>query len=123
MLDWDEDHEVRIFRLAGLGDNAFEDCVQILRAAEEPNWPLWFPFARTSPDQTVREGNRQQLDDVLAEAKPAELLVAWQGYGESILAAKQVAPRALAQAPDWFSQQGNGTTNWFSILGLDKVRT
>jgi hypothetical protein len=123
MLDWDEDHEVRIFRLAALRERSFQNCVQIYEAFEEPRWPIWWPFSKTSPPEAMRPEFERQLANVLVEAKPPEWLVAWQGYGEEILAAKKVSSRLIANERDWFSQDdGKPTEDWFSLLGLDKVR-
>lgn len=121
MLDWDDNHEIRIFRLASLPADSMEKCVRMIAGTETPHWPLWAPFFRTSPSDEHRKKLDDQLQAILDQAKPAELVVAWSGYGECILAAKKISARELVVAPNWFSVEDlSQMRDWFSLLGLVK---
>jgi len=119
MLDWSEDHTVRIFRLAALPPQAWTQCVDVLSRSESPHWPVWVPWARTRPSEDVRRATDQALQEALAMAKPADLVLGWSGYGEKILAARRLPGNDLARASDWFSAENPAEApDWFAILGL-----
>jgi len=122
MLDWDEDHNIRIFRLALLPADALDRCVKILAPNGPPRWPVWVPMTPQPPSQEAAAYADQEVQGLLEEAQPAELVVAWSGYGERVLAAKRIPAAELVRVPDWFSAD-NATipADWFSVLGL--VRT
>jgi hypothetical protein len=121
MLDWDDDHRVRLFRLGALPPGAFDQCVEILARTDTPRWPVWVPWARSRPPDAGRERADQELQAILGRAQRPELLVAWSGYGENLLAARKVPPQELAAVPDWFSSPGpGGAEDWFSRLGLSR---
>ena len=119
MLDWDEDHEVRIFRLAALPSESLAQCVAALAQPEPPRWPVWVPSREKLPSEQVREEVDRAVQRFLAQAKSAELIVAWSGYGERILAAKSVPAKELNEFPDWFSlEDPHSGRDWFAVLGL-----
>lgn len=121
LLDWDEDHEVRIFRLAALPPGSLDRFVAALKDVEEPRWPVWLVFARKRPSEAERDAVDRQWRATLCQASPAEWVVAWSGYGDKLLAAKKIPADELAHVPDWFSQDGLGPTrDWFGLLGLRK---
>jgi hypothetical protein len=119
MLDWSEDHDVRIIRLAALPPQAWKQCVDALIRTESPHWPVWVPWVKTRPSEEAREAADRALGEALALAKPADLVLAWSGNGERILAARRLPANDLARAPDWFSSEnGAESPDWFAILGL-----
>jgi hypothetical protein len=123
MLDWDDDHEVRVFRLAPLPPNSLEECAAAFARTEAPQWPVWVLWVRTSPPAEVREAVDTEVQQILQEAGPAELLIAWTGYGERILAATKVPAEELQGVPDWFSLENSAQArDWFSVLGLVRNR-
>jgi hypothetical protein len=124
MLDWDEDHEVRIFRLAALPPGSLDTCVEALAQAGPPRWPVWVPSRSRLPSEAGRQAADSAIEEVLLRAEPPSLLVAWAGYGERTLAARQVPPREVAGVPDWFSRDPSGDErDWFSVLGLTRNRS
>lgn len=123
LLDWDEDQAVRIFRLARLPEGALEECVQALGQPEPPRWPVWMPSRWSLPSEGLRQEADRAVQQILDRAVPSELVLAWVGYGEQVLAARRVAAPELSAAPDWFSiSDPTQIRNWFSLLGLAKVR-
>jgi len=123
MLDWDEEHEMRIFRLASLPAGAFEESLQALTRIEQPRWPVWVPLARSRPTEEVRSDLNRRLEDILNRAAPPEWLIAWTGYGEQVLAARKLPARELVGVPDWFSlENGRPERDWFADLALAKIR-
>jgi hypothetical protein len=119
MLDWDDDHDVRIFRLAALPGDSLTQCVKALAQPESPHWPVWVPSRWNLPSEESREVADRELQRILDRARPAELVVAWVGYGERILAARKVPAADLVNVPDWFSRNDSAEgRDWFSLLGL-----
>lgn len=123
MIDWDDNQEVRIFRLASLPEDSLVRCVKALAEIEPPRWPVWVPFFRKQPSEEARTAADREIDHILKAAQPAEMLVAWEGYGEKILAATKVPASELNQVPDWFSLEDPSTApDWFSLLGVPRVK-
>jgi hypothetical protein len=123
MLDWDADHEVRIFRLASLPVGALDQFINVLAQREQPRWPVWVPSRWNLPSEEGRGEVDREVQRLFRSAKPAELIVAWTGYGERILAARRIPAAELANVPDWFS--GNDSSDghdWFSLLGLEALK-
>jgi hypothetical protein len=117
MLAWDETHEVRVFRLGALPSGTLEQCVQVLGTVSPPQWPVWVPMPLSLEHTDDSPGG--DLVTILARSQPAGLIVAWQGYGATILAGRRVAPQELQSARDWFSLNDPGEgSHWFSMLGL-----
>jgi hypothetical protein len=121
MLDWDDTHEVRIFRLALLPPGALAECVQALAPVGPPHWPVWVPMRSRFPSDEAAAQADRDLSAVLAKAAAPELIVAWAGYGERILAAAPQPHGELETVPDWFSvEDPHEIRDWFSRLGLVK---
>jgi hypothetical protein len=124
MLDWDDDHKVRVFRLAALPRDSLERCAAVFAQSEAPGWPLWVPWFRTSPPDEARAEVSNQVQAVLDKAAPADRVVAWTGYAEDIVAASGVPHPDLADTPNWFDRDvPNNGQDWFSWLGLPRKRT
>jgi hypothetical protein len=122
MLDWDDHHQVRVFRLRVLPESSWEKSLQALEKAEPPpRWQVWVPCKWPSDD--AREEANRKLSKILAQAKPAELLVAWLGYGERILAARKFSPKDLDMEPAWLTVDDKSKfRDWFPLLGLSKEK-
>jgi hypothetical protein len=119
MLDWDESQEVRVFRLASLPPGSLEEAVRALDKAGPPSWPVWVPRRASFPSEEAAAQADRAIQRILDRAEPALRLLAWSGYGETIVAAKEVSPADLAGVPDWFSAADPATTrDWFTFLGL-----
>src|SRR5262249_31325270 len=113
------DHEVRIFRLAPLPPDAMARGVEAFSPTEVPRWPLWVPWVRTVPSDQAREAADRRIKDILSQAGPAELVVAWSGSGDRVLTARKVPSRDLTEAPDWFAAEDlSRRRDWFALLGL-----
>jgi hypothetical protein len=120
MLDWDDEQRVRIFRLAEMPPETVAECVAVF-APQQPKWPIWVPGAASGPEVGQVAAN-QQLETILASAKPPCLLAAWIGFGEDVLAARRLPPAELADAPDWFSVENpEQARDWFALLGLNRA--
>jgi hypothetical protein len=123
MLDWEADHEVRIFRLASLPVDALGQCVDVLAQREKPRWPVWVPSRWNLPSEESRQEADREVQRIIRSAKPADLVVAWTGYGERILAARKIPAAELANVPDWFSSNDSSDgRDWFSLLGLGEKK-
>jgi hypothetical protein len=120
MLDWDEEHSVRVFRLAALPTDAFSRLMEALSVAGTPNWPVWAP-----PCQRLAPVMAQHIDatiqSILRQAQPAEWVVAWKRYGGEVLAARRLPASELSAVPNWFAADTNDAPgDWFNFLGLTK---
>jgi hypothetical protein len=121
MLDWDDDHRVRIFRLALLPADSLNQCVKALAQPEPPSWPVWVPSLWNLSSAEAREKADREVERILDRARPAALVVAWAGYGDRILAAQNVPAAELADVPDWFSREDSTEGHdWFSLLELQR---
>jgi hypothetical protein len=121
MLDWDQDHDVRIFRLAALPADSLAQGVKALAQPEPPRWPVWVPSRWNLPSEEARQMADREVERLLAQAKPPELVLAWTGYGETVLAARKVQAADLASVPDWFARDPSAEgSDWFTLLGLVK---
>jgi hypothetical protein len=118
MLDWNEEHDLRVMRLSLLPPGSLELCVAALVAdGTSPRWPVWVPTRATATElQTIADNT---IQSILAKAQPAELIIAWSGYGDRILAARRVPGQELEKAKDWFSRQDSESgRDWFVELQL-----
>jgi len=119
MLDWDDIHEVRVFRLASLPVDSLDQCVKALAQPKPPRWPVWVPSRWDLSSDEARELADRDVQRILATEKPAELVVAWAGYAEKILGARKMPAADLANVPDWFSRDDSTEgRDWFSVLAL-----
>jgi len=117
MLDWSEDHNIRVFRLAALPPGALNECLTVLSPLEPPRWPVWAPPRSRYASADAAQDADQELEAIVERAQPAKLIVAWNGYGERILAAKKVAA-GLEDYPDWFARDSD-QPDWLAFLGID----
>jgi hypothetical protein len=118
MLDWDDNHHIRIFRLAELPPEAIEECVAVFAPAV-PRWPVWSPWPHGVTEAFFDE-METQLHAIFARSRPAELLVAWVGCGEEIVAARRIYPSELAHEPDWLAGGWTEARDWFAALRLTR---
>jgi len=103
MLDWDY-HQVRVFRLRSLPPDSWTQSLAALEQAEpSPGWPVWFP--KKWPSDEAGKNTNKRVRQIFAQAKPAELAVAWLGYGERILAAKKIPSTDLESEPVWLDRK------------------
>jgi hypothetical protein len=121
MLDWDY-HQVRIFRLRSLPEESWTQIVALLeQAGFSPSWPVW--FQRKWPSEKAREITDKKIKKILGQVKPAEVVVAWLGYGEKLLATKKIPSKDLEKEPVWFDVEDlSEVRDWFSLLGLTRGR-
>jgi hypothetical protein len=123
MLDWDEQQEVRIFRLAQLPSGSLDRCVRVYADIGSPRWPLWVPSVESSSPET-RDAVNRTVQQVLDSAEPATVVMAWVPSADMILSATRVPAEDLSNAPDWFSADEPAITHdWFARLGLPKKIT
>ena len=118
MLDWNDEHDLRVMRLSLLPPGTLDLCVAALVAGgSSPRWPVWAPTpAASAESQTIADST---IQSILAKAQPPELIVVWSGYGDRILAARRMAGQDLEKAKDWFSQQDSESSrDWFAELQL-----
>lgn len=108
MLDTDfnpEDLDTRIFSLAQLPSGSFDQIVEVCPKVNPPHWPVWMPLWQF-PSDDARQTADHRIQEVLDRAVPAELIVAWVGYGDMILAAKRLRLGTQHDIYDWFSFLG-----------------
>ncbi len=118
MLDWDDDHRVRIFRLSELPANALAEFLQIAEPNESPRWPIWAPSWQWPSEQARTDADRK-VQQILDQAEAGELVVAFDLRDNQVLAARRFAGQDLAVAPDWFSAVDPvAARDWFQVLGL-----
>lgn len=106
MLNWDDDHEVRVFRLTPLPRGSLERVVRAWAEAGPPRWPVWVPQRNRLSSEEARHKVDQTLHEVLAQAGQPEHVLSWTGYADTILTIERVPSEELTDIPDWFSQEG-----------------
>lgn len=120
MLDWDDEQEIRIFSLAPLASQAWNQMVNLLSKHEAPKWPVWFPQWEF-PSEAVHNSVDSESDKILARAGMPELVIASNRYGDRIIAAKKLTTEDRAYVKDWFALEPSEVArDWFSYLGLVK---
>jgi hypothetical protein len=121
MLDWDDNQEVRVFRLAALPPGSLEEAIRVFEKAGPPRWPVWIPMRSAFPSEEAAQEADRAVGRLLDRAETARWVVAWSGYGERIVAARGVGPEELAGATDWFSvADPTSARDWFLFLGLPR---
>src|SRR5205823_14586621 len=68
-----------------------------------PRWPVWVPEPSKLSSEEARASADRAVEGMLDRAEPAELIVAWAGYGQVTLTAKRMPAEALRELPDWFA--------------------
>lgn len=91
--------DLRIYRLAPLPAGAIEKAVEVMAPYEEPRWPVWVPLVRDE----IRETVGPKLDELIAGAGAAELIIGCLGYG------RVYAVRRPPEQPvgDWLEYVGH----------------
>jgi hypothetical protein len=105
LLAWDERRELRIFSLAPLPPHSFAEVVAACSVMGSPRWPVWVPIWRFATEQQ-RLVAEQAVDNVLAGARPPELVVAARDLSRELLAVRAVADKEMAAIDDWFDFLG-----------------
>ena len=77
MLDWDDAHEVRIFRLASLPADSLDQCVQALAEPKPPRWPVWAwrTSSRSKLPLCSRLGRSRECSRIGARRFPASFSI------------------------------------------------
>jgi hypothetical protein len=120
MVDWDDDHNVRIHALAPLPPGSFQQVVDLLSQYESPRWPRWTAVLRNLSEE-ILAAIYEQLNKLVGSAGPATLLVALSRGGEQVLAVRALAASDPNDVQDWFSlAEAEPARDWFSFMGLIK---
>jgi hypothetical protein len=118
MLDCDDYQDVRIFSLAPLPAGSLEQVLSVCPKSQAPRWPVWCVIWKF-PTEAQREAASQHVDEVTGRAGSPEAVIAWEGYAETILAAR---PLMVDDVPDVKPLLSHGVENlprdWFAFLGL-----
>jgi hypothetical protein len=118
MLDWDDGQDVRVFSFAPLPAGSFEQVVSACPQSNAPPWPVWVPIWKFSTEEE-RQAASQRVDEVVKCAGPPEAVIAWEGYAETILAARPLTVTDLPDVKPLLSPgTGNPARDWFVYLGL-----
>lgn len=109
MLDWDGNHNVRIFSLASLAPHYFREFMA--KITEYPTGSL--------PIDWDREVVYGALNKLLNNAQPVTLVFAWEQNSNQILAVKEPTEEIQRQIEPLFSVNlSSHKIDWFSYLQL-----
>ena len=118
LIDWSDDHAVRVFGLRRMPDGTLDDVSRLLR--EEVRWPLWFPARLKSPTEADRLAI-DKLDALLALASPPSLVVGWSVPDALPKCARIVSPELTRNVVDLLAQaSGRSGFDWLAYLGLNR---
>lgn len=118
MLDWDNQHEIRLFSLAPLPEGSLDEVIGFFQ--EAPSWPVWFPNKLKTPTDDLRS-QMTVLDRVIESAGPPAVLVAWSRSTQTALTAKRLRPELVPEVKDWFSVEDHATVrDWFAYVDLGR---
>src|SRR5207248_9291908 len=116
LIDWDSQHEMRVFSLAALPSGSLQEIVDLLGQA--PEWPVWFPAQLKSPTGEFRS-RLGILDRIIEKASTPKFIVAWSRSQNRSIAARAAQPEVLQEIADWFTLDDlSSAYDWFSYLGL-----
>jgi hypothetical protein len=120
MLDWDDDHDIRVFRLAALPANALEQLEKIVAGSEKPHWPFWV-LRWHWPKAEAKADGESSLQLLLDSAKPPTFVVAWHNRDRNIIACRRMPSQELSTVPDWFAIEDLAAArDWFAVVGLPR---
>jgi hypothetical protein len=118
MIDWDPQHEIRVFSLAGLPSGSLQEVIDFF--GEAPEWPVWFPAQLKTPTEEFRS-RLGILDQILEKAGMPKFIVAWSRSRNRPIASRPLQPEVLQEIADWFTLDDPGRVwDWFSYLGLPR---
>jgi len=129
MLDWDEKQKVRIYSLAPLPQNSFNDLVEVLKqCGKQPYWPNWVLIWDFASEEVESIADRK-VWQILDGANFVEFIVASECLHEKILVTKRVImeelkhflggppEKELELIPDWFAWDDvYSIPDWFAFL-------
>lgn len=104
MLDWDAKQDVRIFSLASLSGNSFQNFVNALSRFDIND---------------VSEESYLTLKQSLDTNEDDELIIARRNSDDAVLAVKKLSDQDKPDIKDWFSEP-TPSRDWFTYLGLSK---
>jgi hypothetical protein len=112
MVDWSDDHAIRIFALQRLESGAIATLVGLVD--EEPQWPIWMPQKLKFPTESDRSWidqldllvlrNRQASSEVLAwdNAKHEPIVMAEIGEDKLWFMEQLLESESMTSPFDWF---------------------
>jgi hypothetical protein len=100
-----EAEDVRVFSLAPLPPTALRQLTEAYGRYFKPHWPAWVPVW-SFPTAADREALERMTDQVLAQAGPAEWVIATSDLLGEPLAVRAAMPEEIAQVTDWPSYLG-----------------
>jgi hypothetical protein len=113
MLDWDGEHEIRVFSLAPLPTELFLQFKEII--SKQPKGIVPEGYDREAP----YERSRQLLD----QSGPVQFVVAWRRSDARVLAIRTVTDEDRGAVGDWSSwmdpRDPTADRDWFAFVGLD----
>jgi hypothetical protein len=117
LLDWDSQHQVRIFALQLI----FGEVDKLIHelSIESPQWPVWFPAELVHPSNQAQEwvsSMKTQCHDI---DRIKEVFV-WDTSGKCVLAVLQLPHEFESRGVSWFDaiESDEGALNWFEILSI-----
>lgn len=119
--DSGEWQDVRVFALAPLPSGSFDLLVAACPQPPGPDWSqnnVWVPkWSFSSGD--LQAGADAQVDAILSQAQPAELVVASTPWVEKILATRKLTAEDLPyiQTVEW-EDDPRRLRDWIAFLGL-----
>ncbi len=100
MLDWDASHNVRLFSVASLADDLFNDFVDTL----------------SRPSANIEE-RYENLSNILECADTDNLIIGWRNSDDTVFAVKEIRIEDRVYIHDWFSVS-EPSKDWFAYLSL-----
>lgn len=116
MLDWDNDQDIRLFKLSEITNQSFADIASAYAIYDEPRWPIWTPKM-----DNVVDVNLQRLytlvQATLDIAKSLCVVFGWRKSDETIFLIKSDFSTDECSLVDWSSwNEASGKFNWFEFL-------
>jgi len=118
MVDWDKDHELRIFSLAPLPGGSLDAVITFFQ--EPAKWPIWFPERLKVPTAEFR-AQMDVLDRIIDCAGEPTIILAWNRSARNAVVAKYLPSELIPMVKSWFDlEDGHPLYDWFAYMGFER---
>jgi hypothetical protein len=119
LVDWDAEHEIRVFSLSPLPGGSFEKALELF--PDKPSWPAWMPRALVSPTASDHEFFDRNIQPILDSAGAPVFLLSWSRSRQECLCLRRIDRAVAPRVKDWFSLDDlDNAPNWFAHLGMTR---